>query len=204
MKIQPTIPNMLPEERVILMLHRHGFVAFQFVLVYLFFAILPIVGWWFLGDKTTIFQDPTSFGYALVALLISAYALIWVLLFFVAWLNFYLDVWIVTNERIINIVQQRLFHRMVSEQKLYRVQDVTWEMKGVVANLFRFGNVHVQTAGEDDRFTFENISQPEKVAHEIMSLLESIEKQIGLDKMAEVEGEVGTKAEIKKPLGKRK
>ena len=194
MKIQPSIPNMLPGEKVVLLLHRHGFIAFRFALVYIFFAILPLIGWWYLNSNTTIFEDPTNFGYALVALLLSAYALVWILLFFITWLNYYLDVWIVTNERIINIAQQRLFYRVVSEQKLYRVQDVTWEMKGIVANIFRYGNVQVQTAGEDDRFIFENISQPEKVAQAIRNLLESIEKQVGLDKIAEIEGEFGAKS----------
>lgn len=193
MKIQPSIPNMLPGEKVVLLLHRHGFIAFRFIVAYILFAVLPIIGWWFLGSNTAIFEDSTSLGYAMTTLLLSSYALIWVLLFFITWLNYYLDIWIITNERIINIAQQRLFYRVVSEQKLYRVQDVTWEMKGIIANMFRYGNVQVQTAGEDDRFIFENISQPEKVAQTIMNLLESIEKQVGLDKMAKMEGEFGVK-----------
>jgi uncharacterized membrane protein YdbT with pleckstrin-like domain len=192
---------MLPGEKVILMLHRHGFIAFRFFMIYLFFATLPVIGVWLLANYTTAFADPAGFVYALTVLLYGAYALIWGLLFFITWLNYYLDIWIVTNERIINIAQQRLFYRVVSEQKLYRVQDVTWEMKGVIANLFRFGNVQVQTAGEDDKFVFEHISQPEKVAQTIMSLLESIEKQIGLDKMAEVEGDLGSQAESNPSAG---
>lgn len=190
MKIQPTFPNMLSGERVVLMLHRHGFVAFRIALLYALLALVPVAAWLLLGMRTDIFVDVTSAGYAVATMLLSAYALVWGLLFFVSWLNYYLDVWIITNERIINITQQRLFHRIVSEQKLYRVQDVTWQIEGVLGNLFKFGNVTIQTAGEQGKFTFEHIPDPEAVAKAIMHLLEQIENQMGASTMAKMDGEL--------------
>jgi hypothetical protein len=190
MNIQPTFPNMLPGERVVLMLHRHGFVAFRIALVYLLLALVPVAAWVLVGLRTDIFVDATGAGYALVTLLLAAYALVWGLLFFVSWLNYYLDVWVITNERIINITQQRLFHRIVSEQKLYRVQDVTWQIEGVLGNIFKFGNVTIQTAGEQGKFTFEHIPDPEAVAKSVMHLLEQIENQMGANTMARMDGEL--------------
>ncbi|MEK7640268.1 MAG: PH domain-containing protein [Patescibacteria group bacterium] len=190
MKIQPTFPNMLPDERVVLMLHRHGFVAVRIALLYFMLALVPVAAWLLLGTRTDIFVDVTSAGYAVATMLLSAYALVWGLLFFVSWLNYYLDVWIITNERIINITQQRLFHRIVSEQKLYRVQDVTWQIEGVLGNLFKFGNVTIQTAGEQGKFTFEHIPDPESVAKSVMHLLEQIENQMGASTMAKMDGDL--------------
>jgi hypothetical protein len=190
MKIQPTFPNMLPGERVVLMLHRHGFVAVRIALLYILLALVPVAAWLLLGTRTEVFVDVTSTGYALITLLLSAYALVWGLLFFVSWLNYYLDVWIITNERIINITQQRLFHRIVSEQKLYRVQDVTWQIEGVLGNLLKFGNVTIQTAGEQGKFTFEHIPDPEAVAKAVMNLLEQIENQMGANTMAKMDGDL--------------
>ncbi len=196
MKLQPTFPNMLPGERVVLMLHRHGFVAIRIAFLYVLLALIPFAAWLLLGSRTALFVDTTSAGYAIVTLLFSAYALVWGLLFFVSWLNYYLDVWIITNERIINITQQRLFHRIVSEQKLYRVQDVTWQIEGVLGNLFKFGNVTIQTAGEQGKFTFEHIPDPEAVAKSVMHLLEQIENQMGASTMAKMDGDLleGTSA----------
>jgi len=172
------------------MLHRHGFVAVRIALLYLVLAFVPVAAWVLLGTRTDLFVDVTGVGYTLATLLLSAYALVWGLLFFVSWLNYYLDVWIITNERIINITQQRLFHRIVSEQKLYRVQDVTWQIEGVLGNIFKFGNVTIQTAGEQGKFTFEHIPDPEAVAKSVMDLLEQIENQMGASTMAKMDGDL--------------
>lgn len=190
MKLKPTFPNMLPGEQVVLLLHRHGFIALRIVAMYVFLALVPAIGWYLVGTSTTLLADTASASFALVTLILSSYALVWNLLFFVSWLNYYLDVWIVTNERIINIKQVRLFHRTVSEQKLYRVQDVTWEMQGVLGNMLKYGNVIIQTAAEQSKFTFEHIPDPEGVAKTVMHLLEQIENQLGANTMAKIDGDL--------------
>ena len=202
MKLKPTFPNMLPGEQVVLMLHRHGIVAFRILTLFFVLALVPVGAWILLGKGTSIFADDTTLTYALVTLLIAGYALIWGLMLFISWLNYYLDVWIVTNERIINIKQLRLFDRVVSEQKLYRVQDVTWEIKGVLGNLLKFGNVFIQTAGTEERFTFEYIPDPEGVAKSIMHLLEQIENQMGANTMAKMDGDLLEGSPTSKTTGK--
>ena len=190
MKLKPTFPNMLPGEQVVLMLHRHGIVAFRILTLFTFLALVPVGAWVLVAKGTTILADDSTRAYAAVTLLIGGYVLVWGLLFFIAWLNYYLDVWIVTNERIINIKQLRLFDRVVSEQKLYRVQDVTWEIKGIMGNLLKYGNVFIQTAGTEERFTFEYIPDPEGTAKSIMHLLEQIENQMGANTMAKLDGDL--------------
>jgi hypothetical protein len=191
MKLQPTFPGMVPGERVVLMLHRHWFFAMQIFIAYAFFGLVPLVCWGVLHRYTTVFQNPQTFVYLLVVLGLVAYALIWAVFLMIAWVNFYLDVWIVTTERIINIEQVRLFDRIVSEQKLFRVQDVTTQVTGILAGMLHFGDVSVQTAGQQERFTFEQVPHPDKVAQTIMHLLDSIEHQIGLDKFAKIGGDLG-------------
>ena len=182
---------MMPTERVVLMLHRHWIIGARIFIQYGLIAVVFIAAWVALRSFTTALTDPTSIAYALIVLALSTAFLIWGLFFFIAWLDFYLDTWIVSNERIINIRQKHLFDRVVSEQKLFRVQDVTSEIKGPFAGMFGFGNVIIQTAGEQEEFRFEQVPHPAKVAQTIMSLLESIEHQIGLDKVAKVEGDMG-------------
>jgi hypothetical protein len=190
MKLKPTFPNMLPGEQVVLMLHRHGIVAFRILTLFVILTLIPVGGWALIAKGTTILSDDTTLTYAIVTMVIAAYALIWGLLLFIAWLNYYLDVWIVSNERIINIKQLRLFDRVVSEQKLYRVQDVTWEIKGILGNMLKFGKVTIQTAGELEKFSFDDIPDPEAVAKSIMHLLEQIENQLGANTMAKLDGDL--------------
>jgi uncharacterized membrane protein YdbT with pleckstrin-like domain len=92
--------------------------------------------------------------------------------FFILWLDYYLDVWIVTNERIINIEQHGFFSRKVSELKLTKIQDVTSEIIGVIPSLLNYGNIYVQTAGEKERFTFHQIPDPNYVKNRIVQLQE--------------------------------
>ncbi|KKS13069.1 MAG: hypothetical protein UU69_C0014G0013 [Candidatus Magasanikbacteria bacterium GW2011_GWA2_41_55] len=82
-----------------------------------------------------------NISFAILILLGSVYALsIW-LFFYTAFVNYFLDIWIVTNDRIIDIRQQGLFARTVAELDLFRVQDVTSECHGLFATIFDFGNV---------------------------------------------------------------
>ena len=65
---------------------------------------------------------------------------------FLLWIDYWLDVWIVTDERVINIEQKGLFSRSVSELHFYNVQDVTTSVRGVIPTLLNYGDVEVQTA----------------------------------------------------------
>jgi uncharacterized membrane protein YdbT with pleckstrin-like domain len=110
--------------------------------------------------------------YPIVVLFLSIYYLYVWLLAFHSFVDYYLDVWIVTTERIINIEQKGLFARTVSEQELFRVQDVTSEVHGFFETILNFGDVHIQTAGQIQRFIFKQVPQPSKIVQEVIQLSE--------------------------------
>lgn len=87
------------------------------------------------------------------ALLTFLYIL-WVLamwnLAFISWTNYYLDTWIVTNRRIIDIDQRGLFRRKVTTLMLERIQDMTVDMDGIVPTLLGFGTLTLHTAGAEN------------------------------------------------------
>jgi uncharacterized membrane protein YdbT with pleckstrin-like domain len=93
--------------------------------------------------------------------------------------DYYLDTWIVTNERIINIEQKGLFSRIVSELHLNQVQDVTSETHGIVATFLSYGDVHIQTAGARERFNFKQIDNPEKIKQIITKLVQDDKRRHG-------------------------
>jgi hypothetical protein len=94
----------------------------------------------------------------------------------IVWVMYYLNVQIITNERVVDISQKSLFQHKTSELNLDRFQDVSTEMNGLLPNLFNYGNVRVQTAGEMENFIFENIPNPHHVAKIILELYEQIRK----------------------------
>ena len=146
-----------PEEDILVVVRKHWFtLAFKLVNV-LGIAILPFV-------VVSIIGTFISASAGSVMFVTSAWLLcIWMSLFTV-WTNYYLDIWIVTDKRIINIDQIRLFRLDVSTLRIERVQDIKVETPGFFATLFRFGNLHVQTAGPEAGFyLIEGISEPDTV-----------------------------------------
>ena len=67
---------------------------------------------------------------------------------FVLWSDYYLDLWIITNQRIVDINQKGLFNREVSEFMLDKVQDVTVEIPDMLATFMKYGNLKIQTASD--------------------------------------------------------
>lgn len=93
---------------------------------------------------------------------------VWIGSFF-AFVNYYLDVFVVTNERIMRIEQHGPFSRTVAELRLERVQDVTIEQHGLLPTFLHYGNLRVQTAGETGEFTFSAIPHPVRAKEVIMA-----------------------------------
>ncbi len=165
------LPNHLPGEKVIKIVRRDIFILMKRLLFNVGLMILPVV---LLAVLTPIFPDEImgEIGLPLVMLGVSAYYLfIWLFSFF-SFIDYYLDVWLVTNERIIDVEQKGFFDRIISEQRLYRIQDVTSEMRGFIPTVLSYGNVFIQTAGTKERFNFYDVPHPDRVRDTIIKLAE--------------------------------
>ena len=134
------------DEQILLVIHRHWFSFAREVgaiLVFLIFGFFIFLLRSFLtpylGEDVVI---------PLGRLLFSLYLLFTLAFLFASWINYYLDVWIITNKRIIDLEQRGLFNRETSEFLIGRVQDVTVETPGFIPTMLDYGNMTIQTAGE--------------------------------------------------------
>ncbi len=80
----------------------------------------------------------------------------------VVFVNYYLDCWIITNERTISTELKTLFSRNVSSISHNRIQDITVEVKGFLQTFLNYGNLQIQTAGKFHEFIFKEIPEPYK------------------------------------------
>jgi membrane protein YdbS with pleckstrin-like domain len=172
------LPNQRKNEKVELFLRRHWFAITNIILAFLILTIIPISIGIYFQDQVINWLNHPLFGPVLVVIASIYFLSIW-LFAFLEFTDYYLDVWIVTNERIINIEQEGLFHRTASELNLTAVQDVTSDVRGIIRTVFDYGNVSVQTAGETGRFRFKNIQRPEKVKEHVIRLVERDKKRHG-------------------------
>ncbi|OGY80031.1 MAG: hypothetical protein A3B74_05245 [Candidatus Kerfeldbacteria bacterium RIFCSPHIGHO2_02_FULL_42_14] len=166
-------PGQHHNERIFLVIRRHWLMFAKHVFWLLFMAALPILILLLINIFLTDFFVPDDFFTILIVCGVSTYYLfIWVF-FFRDFLDFYLDVWILTDERIVSIEQLGLFHRVVSEVNLTKIQDVTSIVRGAFATFFNYGETHIQSAGSEKRFIFRQIPDPNGIARTILTLHDS-------------------------------
>ncbi len=173
------LPGGSPDEKIILVLRRHWFELISLGISTFLVIILPPLAYVGVRFGNPRFFDSPIFTPLFVMGLSIFFLFAWLFLY-QHYLDYYLDTWIVTDQRILNIEQHGLFARTVSELRLFRVQDVTAEVHGMLQTMFDYGDVHVQTAGETQRFEFEQVPDPNRVAKVILDLAEKQRKaQLG-------------------------
>lgn len=160
------------DEHILLEVRRHWIVFIGHVISFMFFSVLPLVLYSLAHMFSFPFIELISAGP--IIRIIALFYLVWLLSFWlsfvITWTKYYLDVWYVTEKRIIDIDQQRIFHREVSNLRFDKIQDVTVEVKGFLATWLDFGNIRVQTAAEDSKdFYMTYVACPENVKRVIFA-----------------------------------
>lgn len=165
------LPNQLPDEKIVRVVRRHGIILVKKALFSFLLFLLPLPLGLMIADDLPVILASAN-GQALINLLLSAYYLFTWLFFFFSFIDYYLDIWIVTDERIIDVQQIGFFSRVIAEQRLYRIQDVTSEIHGLLPTFFRYGQVFIQTAGTVQRFNFFQVPDPEGLRDLVIKLSE--------------------------------
>lgn len=160
-----------PGETVVLEVRKHWFVFIGYVIGSILAALVPVA--LFAGFEFLVPEKLLVIVNSHITIAVFAY-LIWLLMvwtvFFVQWTNYYLDVWYITEKRIIDVNQKGLFHREVSNLRFDKIQDISIEVKGMLATFLNFGDLQVQTAAEDSsEFRMKMTRAPERVREVIFS-----------------------------------
>ena len=156
------------DEQVLLLLRRHFITNLGWIVTTMVMLFVPALGsifelgflpanFWFVG---TLFWYVFVFGYA-----------------FEAFLVWYFNVYIVTDERVIDYDFYSLLYKRVSAAKIEDIQDVTYEMGGVASNLVNYGNVFIQTAAESLEIDFHEVPNPDLVVKLLNELILEEERE---------------------------
>jgi hypothetical protein len=82
----------------------------------------------------------------------------------------------VTDRSLVQVMQKTLFNRKVSRLSMANVEDVNEEQRGIVASLFNYGTLTVQTAGTEDNFIFTMCPSPAELADKILECRQAYAK----------------------------
>ncbi len=159
-----------PGEKIEMFLRRHPIVLWRKIIPMFLVGMLPVVVWIVLLSRTTVLSENDSAIFIIAVFLSSLFYLFLARMILTSWLDYYLDVWVITDERVLNIEQKAMFNRIISEQMLSRIQDITTHTKGFLATILHYGDIMIQTAAETEHFICHDIAHPEVVAQEITQL----------------------------------
>lgn len=178
MKKEIRLKDFKPDEHVLIVVRRHWFVFFRqiiglMLLFFIPFFAVPILSLFITSGGVDI---PNGLGFFFASL----WALILWQMLFARWTDYYYDVWIVTNWRIIDIDQNGFYSRNIATLLNFEhIEDITTHVKSVIGTFLNFGSVQIQTAAAKREFIFESVSNPRNVEAVIRK---AQERYLGLHK----------------------
>ncbi len=96
---------------------------------------------------------------------------------FERFLNWYYSVFILTNERIVDIDFINLLYRIVSYATLNHIEEPVMAAGGFIRSWFRYGDIFIATAAEHPSIEARGVPYPDKVIKIISELSEELEKR---------------------------
>jgi membrane protein YdbS with pleckstrin-like domain len=157
------------DEEIVLLLRAHPIVNIPWMILAVLMFVFPMVllntGIFAEVPGKYIFMGKATW-YLMLIMFILEKILYW----------FY-SVFIVTNERLVDIDFYNLMYRMITYANLNHIEEPASTTGGFIRSLFQYGNVWVTTASEKPTVEALNVPYPDKVVDIISRLSEELEKR---------------------------
>ena len=164
------------KEVIILVVRRHIITNLWWLMLASFLVFIP--WYWDSFPLIALVEEKVRFGLSLTWYLLLGFFVLEQLLLW------YYNVYIVTDERIIDVDFFDLFHKNVDVAKIKSIEEVNYRQVGTMSIWFNYGNVVAQTASEQrtsetgrelSAFTFEAVPNPDRIARVISELIDQEE-----------------------------
>jgi len=162
-------------ERVYVLVRRHWSKNLRWVINTIMYVALPFVVMLILQ----VFNVDIAFLPLKVKFVgVMAYLSLVMSYCFFEFFDWYYDIYVVTNERIIDFQYKPFTSFGVKEASLENIENVRQDSIGFLSSLFNYGDVIVETASKKGELLFKAIPSPTKV-RDIISDLSIIAKKFG-------------------------
>jgi len=91
---------------------------------------------------------------------------------YIRWLDHELDLFVITNNRIIGIEQQGFLSRSLWECNLGQVQDMRSQTTWLLSNILDYGTLTIQTAWSANNFEMEFAPQVIQTARKVLNVVD--------------------------------
>jgi hypothetical protein len=156
-------------EHLLLMLRMHPFTQWKWILISFFAAVVPF-----------FFSYFPIFGSLPITYQLGLQWLWYLALFgymFQSFLKWFYHVYIITDERVIDVDFLNLVLKNITAAKIDHIEDITSETSGFASSFFDYGNIIIQTAAAEQEIIFESVPHPAKVSALLNDLILEEERE---------------------------
>lgn len=154
------LKNLKPWEEILTVIKRHWIV---YVMIWVFFLVGIII--------TAILFSLLNF--TPISILINVvFWMFFSIFLYIEWLNHELDMYVVSNNRVIWINQISFLNRAVSECNLWQVQEVNSKTSWLFANIFNYWTLSIQTAWNATTLIMDYAPDPMQTARKILNIVD--------------------------------
>lgn len=158
------------EEKIILLLRRHWITNLSWAVTAIAMMFAPLI----LQVVPLLDFLPPRFKFIIIVM----WYLVILAFVFEKFLVWFFNVYIITDERIIDVDFISLVYRRITDAQIEKIQDITYKTGGFMRSIFDYGDIYIQTAGQKLEIEFESVPKPDKVVKVLNQLLtqEQLEK----------------------------
>ncbi|MBI2592105.1 PH domain-containing protein [Candidatus Saccharibacteria bacterium] len=153
-------------EHVVVIVRKH-FIGLVFIYLQALVGMIAVLSIIFITSPDIFNNLDDQSNRLLVAVVLLGVALL-VLYLFVATYVYRHSRLLVTDKNLIQINQKSLFIRKVSRLSMSNVEDVSADQRGILATIFNYGTLLIQTAGERPNFEFKYCPTPNHYADQVL------------------------------------
>jgi hypothetical protein len=147
-------------ENITLLVRKHWWFLWPQSILWVLFAIVPVIAGTIILDMIGILDDLGMFWWGLVIL----YIVYWAIRLLLNWYRYHNDLWLITNQRIIDSFKRHPWNLRLATADLVNIQDMSVVKNGPIASILNFGDVVCETAGAEHKpFLISGIARPEQV-----------------------------------------
>jgi len=92
-----------------------------------------------------------------------------ILIFIPSWIAWHFSYFLVTDQRVIQVIRKGLFHKTVIDMNLNQIQSMSYQVNGFQAHVLGFGTIMIQTYMGD--LVIHEIHRPEEVQRKLALIL---------------------------------
>mgnify|MGYP000429131873 CR=1 FL=1 len=166
-------------EKVICAIRKHPIGLAGIYLSGIFVSLIIVIASTLVGSWI---QHQLSVSFRLDVLFMLVGVLVGIISFFFTYVSGFIyqnNILILTNEKVAQILYVNLIDRKISQLSLGELQDITVSQTGLLARIFQFGTLVLETAGEQNNYNFTYTRYPHHCAKELVEAHETSIKRYG-------------------------